>query len=319
MLADLCPCFHQSPTRPNFDRSRVKVCPILCRLRTKLCPNFGRSRAKLCPISFAPCPFPNLAGTLINTKSYDDLTGLLDRHYYSGENEVISSYHFDTRCQAANETVSDYIVALKKLSINCGFGDETQLNKRLRNRLVVGLSEDSIRNRLLAETDMSWKRACEIGVQMDVARIGSKLLHPQSVNAVKQYKFARQKHASESGQKHASESGQKCYRCLGNHQAAECQFKNAKCYGCNKIGHISKACRNKGSAQSSYRGRYKPKRTGRTNLVEDDERPTKPEALYELSTIENVNLVGREELKDRCRWHTYFIHCRHCIIRLNHQ
>ena len=24
MLADLCPCFHQSPTRPNFGRSHVK-------------------------------------------------------------------------------------------------------------------------------------------------------------------------------------------------------------------------------------------------------------------------------------------------------
>ena len=24
MLADLCPCFHQSPARPNFVRSRVK-------------------------------------------------------------------------------------------------------------------------------------------------------------------------------------------------------------------------------------------------------------------------------------------------------
>ena len=64
MLADLCPCFHQSSTRPNFGRSRVKLCPILCRLRTKLCPNFGCSRARLCPIYFAPCPFPNLAGTL---------------------------------------------------------------------------------------------------------------------------------------------------------------------------------------------------------------------------------------------------------------
>ena len=62
MLADLCPCFHQSPTRPNFGRSRVRV----CRLRTKLCPNFGHSCARLCPISFAPCPFPNLAGTLTN-------------------------------------------------------------------------------------------------------------------------------------------------------------------------------------------------------------------------------------------------------------
>ena len=57
----------------NFGRSRVKglgysrskLCPILCRLRTKLCPNFGRSHARLCPISFAPCPFPNVAGTLI--------------------------------------------------------------------------------------------------------------------------------------------------------------------------------------------------------------------------------------------------------------
>ena len=64
MLADLCPCFHQSPTRPNLGRSRVKVCLILCRLRTKLCLIFGCSRARLCPISFAPCPFPNLAGTL---------------------------------------------------------------------------------------------------------------------------------------------------------------------------------------------------------------------------------------------------------------
>ena len=40
------------------------MCRILCRLRTKLCPNSGCSRARLCPISFAPCPFPNLAGTL---------------------------------------------------------------------------------------------------------------------------------------------------------------------------------------------------------------------------------------------------------------
>ena len=43
-----------------------KVCPIFCRSRTKLCPDFGRSRAKVCPIPFAPCPFPNLAGTLLN-------------------------------------------------------------------------------------------------------------------------------------------------------------------------------------------------------------------------------------------------------------
>ena len=86
MLVTACQCFHQSPTKLCQDlvsfacwivaefwsfthksalgHSRSKLCPILCRLHTKLCPNFGRSRARLCPISFVPCPFPNLAGTL---------------------------------------------------------------------------------------------------------------------------------------------------------------------------------------------------------------------------------------------------------------
>ena len=53
--------------RPNFGHSNSKLCPIMCRSRTKLCPNFGCLCARLCPISFAPCPFPNLAGTLYNT------------------------------------------------------------------------------------------------------------------------------------------------------------------------------------------------------------------------------------------------------------
>ena len=82
MLADLCPCFHRSPP---------KLCPDLvsfacwivtefwsftrkCELghsRSKLCsimfPNFGCLCARMCPIYFAPCPFPNLAGTLCFT------------------------------------------------------------------------------------------------------------------------------------------------------------------------------------------------------------------------------------------------------------
>ena len=78
MLADLCPCFHRSSTklcpdlvfrscaglRPNFGHSRSKLRLIMSRLRTKFCRNFGCSRARLCLISFAPRPFPNLAGTL---------------------------------------------------------------------------------------------------------------------------------------------------------------------------------------------------------------------------------------------------------------
>ena len=70
--------------RPNFGHSRAKLCQIMCHSRTKLCPNFGRSRARLCPISFAPCPFPNLAGTLHHDSCWPYNAALYRHmHYYS--------------------------------------------------------------------------------------------------------------------------------------------------------------------------------------------------------------------------------------------
>ena len=39
----------------------------------------------------------------ITTKSYEDLTAMLSRHYHCGENEVISSYQFDTRDHAGRK------------------------------------------------------------------------------------------------------------------------------------------------------------------------------------------------------------------------
>ena len=76
--------------RPNYGHSRSKLCPIMCRSRTKLCPNFGCSRARLCPIYFAPCPFPNLAGTL---KMFNYIVRL---HYESFE--TVSVFNHKCTC-----------------------------------------------------------------------------------------------------------------------------------------------------------------------------------------------------------------------------
>ena len=70
--------FHKIVPRPRFirvlDCDRILVvhtqkCASLGHSRSKLCPILCRSRARLCPISFAPAPFPNLAGTLWHTVS----------------------------------------------------------------------------------------------------------------------------------------------------------------------------------------------------------------------------------------------------------
>ena len=116
--------------------------------------------------------------TNIVGKTYSQLSELLQKHYTSGTNELAESYNFDTRYQKESETDSDYIVALK-LSIHSGFGDEEQVKKKLRNRLVAGVRSDAIKNRLLSEgAALTWDKAVEISTSMDTARQNSKMMKP---------------------------------------------------------------------------------------------------------------------------------------------
>ena len=81
----------------------------------------------------------------ITTKSYEDLTAMLTRHYGCGENEVISSYKFDTRDQAETETISEYIVALKKLSTI------VHLGMRINSRMQTLMADVPIQSLLILE------------------------------------------------------------------------------------------------------------------------------------------------------------------------
>ncbi|KAF6033958.1 hypothetical protein EB796_007732 [Bugula neritina] len=92
---------------------------------------------------------------------------LIDDHYGAGRNEIAESYMFDCRSQKDTESVADYVVALRKLSVHCNFG--SQWEQRMRNRLVSGVKDDKIRNRLLSEgAKLTWERAVEIGITADV-------------------------------------------------------------------------------------------------------------------------------------------------------
>ena len=59
-------------------------------------------------------------------------------HYNPAPLEIAESFHFSTRVRKEGESIADFIVALKKLSIHCNFG--VYLNRALRDRFVCGLN-----------------------------------------------------------------------------------------------------------------------------------------------------------------------------------
>jgi len=73
----------------------------------------------------------------IDPFTYDDLVKMLQEYYVPAPLEIAENFTFHQRKQHDDESVQQYVAALRKLSIHCKFGD--YLNTALRNQLVFGL------------------------------------------------------------------------------------------------------------------------------------------------------------------------------------
>ena len=170
-----------------------------------------------------------LAPTLPQDKTYSVLVETLTRHFDPKPLVIAERFHFHRRNQAPDETVAEYIAELRRLSTHCEFGD--YLDPALRDRLVCGLRNESVQRRLLAEADLTLKRARDIAQRMEAAERNAKSLKSTPA-AVHKLNVRRNTPASP------------CYRCgRSNHASKDCRFRDAECHQCKKKGHIAAACR----------------------------------------------------------------------------
>lgn len=90
----------------------------------------------------------------------------------------ISSPRFYQHNQSPGETISDEFLALKHLASSCEFG--TILGEALRGRFVCGLAGEVYHRRLLSEKDLTFKKACNVALTLELAHKDSKELgaHP---------------------------------------------------------------------------------------------------------------------------------------------
>jgi transposase InsO family protein len=181
----------------------------------------------------------------------------LKGHFNPDPLEISESFHFGTRVQKNGESVNDFVLALKKLSIHCNF--ENYLDRALRDRLVCGLQDTRIQNKLLNTTDLTFERACRIANAMEMADKQAKEMRPQShsgsVNKVNQGTGSAGESKNFESKKSRNKSSKGCFRCGHNHLARDCPMKDAQCYKCKKIGHMANMCRTKlaGKPKDSYK------------------------------------------------------------------
>ena len=99
--------------------------------------------------------------------SFDELVKAVTDHYKPQVVIIYERFKFYSRKQEAHENVTLYLANLKSLAATCDFGDK--LEEALRDRLVMGLKEESTQRALLTEKDLTFCRAVEIAIAREAA------------------------------------------------------------------------------------------------------------------------------------------------------
>lgn len=176
--------------------------------------------------------------------TYEDLCEFLKSQYTPPTIIFRERKKFYSAEKSDGETVSTWFARIKKLALDCQFGN--QLDAVVLDRFVCGM-QGKIFERLCEEDETLTLSSALKKAIIAEAKITAQSQYAESeVNFVKRGKGNNNYNAS-SVQKSSSRGEKKpCSHCgWKNHKSNGCKFKNAQCHSCNEIGHLASVCSKK--------------------------------------------------------------------------
>ncbi|XP_055616169.1 uncharacterized protein LOC129769295 [Toxorhynchites rutilus septentrionalis] len=109
------------------------------------------------------------------TVSYDDMIARLRTRLDKTESDLIQRLKFNNRMQQPDESVEDFVLSVKLQAEFCSFGDFKDL--AIRDRILAGVREKSLRGRLLNEENLTLAIAEKIIATWELAGKNAKNLN----------------------------------------------------------------------------------------------------------------------------------------------
>ena len=194
--------------------------------------------------------FTWLAGE--NEQCIDQVLSKFDSYCEPRTQIIYERFRFNNRVQEAGESISAYLTELRTIAKNCAHDGITP-DEILRDRLVLGLRDDKMRERLLRINDLTLEKAIDICKASEQTSAQLQAMQSGTHDVVSFVRKRQTRHAAStpanrtykktSTPKRATTVEQDCKYCGRQHGKRECPAYGQTCRKCGKKNHFQAKCR----------------------------------------------------------------------------
>lgn len=217
-------------------------------------------------IAHMRCSFNDKINDIIDKmtgqKTVESVMKYLEEQLIPSDNTCFNQYVFFNRSQKEGENFNDYYLDLDHLATKCNLGDKH--DEILKARLVCGIGNPAMRERLMRTPDMSLKDVIQYCRLSEDAKskvnemeglksngqvhaiVNSKYKQPWRGNKNKYCNAQNRPQKTQNQVNHKSVNQEmefKCSRCRTWHTPRNCPAFNKLCNKCHRPNHFSIACR----------------------------------------------------------------------------
>ena len=191
-----------------------------------------------------------------NRKKYQKVLEKFDEFFAVRRNVIFERARFNKRTQQQGESAEDYITVLHQLAESCEYGDIKE--EMIRDRLVVGIRDEAMSERLQMESKLTLDKAKKLIRQREAVQQQQGILKGsnetlETINARSKAKSRTQRRLVPLDQPVTRQPVQKAKLCRhcgkSSHPHQSCPAKDATCFRCNRKGHYGSQCLSKTVAE----------------------------------------------------------------------
>ena len=184
-----------------------------------------------------------------------------ERHCEPQKNVVFERYQFWSRNQHDGEHVDTWLTELRKISRRCEFAEEDAM---LRDKLVFGVRNVNMKERLLREPKLTLARALELcrAAEASKEQVRAMTATGTSVNSSSETHVDAIRKQHGFG-KRPTERIKSCRYCGRSHDRGKCPAYGKICRLCGGRNHFDNVCENRGNSNSGKSG--KPSNNSRSD------------------------------------------------------